>query len=809
MPRRTKLFQHWVAVLTLGTTLTVGALSLIRAIGTIGDPFAGFFFGPNLLVAIGQRAEWPGIQNGLRSMDRVIAVDGAPIPSGFDLQERVARHQAGETLIYRIERKGEVWDVGVPIAKYSLNDFLVVFLAPFLMGLLFVSFGGILYFTQPSARGSLVYLLLCCLIGVFCMAVYEAYTTFAFFRLILLYPFIGALLVHLLALFPESPVTRQRVRFLVIAVYLLATVLVGSRELFLAGARESALLSKISSSYVLIVLFTSLLLLVRAYFRSKNQAARDKIKVIGIGLLIASSVVAAWSLNFLLVAKSFYLDEGILLGAVFPLFMSYAVLKKNVFELDRVIRLSLSYGVAAAVVLVLYLAVMGMVRDLIAPRETYSRYFGLFFVILAGLGALLFNRLRRGVNDLVRRLLFRSRFDLVKALSELDRSLVSGLSASQLAERVTERLAGVLKLERTAALFPSGHTAGRAIVRSSQWPDPPKLEKWLPLLESEGLFEKLRKDARPLQISGIEEGTSGPFGRSVATLQANKIKVVVPCVSSGRLFGLLLLGDKESRDRWEADELRLLEPIGVRMGIVLENAELTAEADRQARLAALGQMATVLIHDIKNPLSTIKISAGTIKKRFREGDHAFELTTFVEEEVDRMDRTIQGILTYARPMGLSLRDCSINALVSKVAERVSPSFGKAGVGLNVETASEESRFEADEALLGRAVENLLVNALEATPRGGTVTIRAAFEGKGNGYARLTVVVEDTGKGMDALTREQVFKPFFTTKTTGTGLGLAIVKQIVTEHGGEIELESRPGTGTRFTLSFPIPEERTN
>ncbi|MFH1262160.1 MAG: ATP-binding protein [Pseudomonadota bacterium] len=800
MQRRTRLIQHFVAILTLCATLMVGGLSLFRAIGTIGSPFAGFFFGPNLLVGIGQRAEWPGIQAGLRSLDKITAVDGVPISTGVELLERVGKNRPGETFTYRIERRGVVQEIGAPITRYTLNDFLIVCLAPFLMGLLFVTFGGILYFTQPSARGSLTYLFLCCLIGIFCMAVYEAYTSFAFFRVILLYPLIGALLVHLFALFPESPSVRTRVRVAVTGVYLVAFALVAAREIFFKDSVISALLSRLSSTYVLIVLSTSLYLLVRAYFRAKSQAARDKIKVIGIGLVLASSFVAAWSLNFVLLAKSFALDEGVLLGSFFPVFMTYAVLRKNVFELDRVIRLSLSYGVAAAVVLVLYLAVIGGVRELIGPGDAFGRSFSWFFVVLAGVGALLFNRLRRGVNDLVRRLLFRSRFDLGTALTELDRSLVAGLPAAQLAEQVTERLVELLKLQRTAVLCPSMHIASRAVVRAARWNDPPAMEKWLPLFEGEGVLDRLQEKPTPVKVGTLGEERPERYRQSVATLQSNGIEVLVPCISSGKLFGVLLLGAKESRDRWEADELLLLEPIGVRMGIVLENAELAVAADRQARLAAVGQMASVLIHDIKNPLSTIRISAGTIKRRFREGDHAYELVTFVEEEVDRMDRTIQGILTYAKPMGLSLRDCSMNTLVAKVVERVAPSFEKNEVRLVFMRSEKEPVFQGDETLLGRAVENLLVNAMEATPRGGTVTVRVGFEG--NGRDRLAVIVEDTGRGMDATIREQVFKPFFTTKSTGTGLGLAIVKQIVSEHGGEIELESRPGSGTRFTLEFP-------
>src|SRR5262249_52728140 len=143
----------------------------------------------------------------------------------------------------------------------------------------------------------------------------------------------------------------------------------------------SVFLSRLSSSYVLLVLASNAFLLVRSYFVVPNQAIKDRIKVIGIGIIMATSVIALWSLNFLLISESFYLDEGILLASVFSLFMAYAILRKNVFDLDHVIRQTLSYGVAGFVVLSLYLVVIGGIREWLLSA-TLAPYASWVFVLL-------------------------------------------------------------------------------------------------------------------------------------------------------------------------------------------------------------------------------------------------------------------------------------------------------------------------------------------------------------------------------------------------------------------------------------------
>ena len=211
-------------------------------------------------------------------------------------------------------------------------------------------------------------------------------------------------------------------------------------------------------------------------------------------------------------------------------------------------------------------------------------------------------------------------------------------------------------------------------------------------------------------------------------------------------------------------------------------------------------MASILIHDIKNPLSTIRISAGSLKKRFKTDDPSFELATFIEEEVVRMNRAVHEILTYAKPVGVRLQPTSIHEVLRKLAARMEPALSARGMRLILKLCAQESSVEADVDRLERALENLVVNAMEASTGPSEIHLRTERLEEG-GKLQMRISVQDYGRGMDPATRDQVFKPFFTTKPSGTGLGLAIVRQVADEHGAKIEMESQKGFGTRFDLTF--------
>jgi len=223
--------------------------------------------------------------------------------------------------------------------------------------------------------------------------------------------------------------------------------------------------------------------------------------------------------------------------------------------------------------------------------------------------------------------------------------------------------------------------------------------------------------------------------------------------------------------------------------------EAEAAMRRSERLAALGQMMAGLAHELRNPLGTMRASAEVLlKKVSAENEVARELAGFIASEVDRTNSLVTRFLDFARPLQLR-RDAAdlteiIDAAVAEL-ERREPRFE---VAVYKNYSPDVPPLPVDRELMQRVIYNLLLNAAEATPAGGAITVKTRPADGG-----VEIAVIDRGSGIDPAHRENIFNPFFTTKANGVGMGLAIVSKIVSEHGGTLAVESEPGQGSVFRI----------
>ncbi|MGO9261880.1 MAG: two-component system sensor histidine kinase NtrB [Bryobacteraceae bacterium] len=218
---------------------------------------------------------------------------------------------------------------------------------------------------------------------------------------------------------------------------------------------------------------------------------------------------------------------------------------------------------------------------------------------------------------------------------------------------------------------------------------------------------------------------------------------------------------------------------------------------RSDRLAALGQLSAGLAHELRNPLGTIKVSSEMLGRSVgAENEVAREVAGFIATEVDRCNSLITRFLQFARPLQLQLEDADLAQVLDRAivaVEREVP-----GIAVYKNYAPEIPPFPVDAELLERVFYNLVLNAVQASPPKGAVTVKTRAAG---GTAEIAVI--DRGAGIDPRQLDTIFNPFFTTKPAGVGLGLAIVSKIVDEHGGKITVESELGKGSVFRVLLPI------
>jgi two-component system NtrC family sensor kinase len=227
---------------------------------------------------------------------------------------------------------------------------------------------------------------------------------------------------------------------------------------------------------------------------------------------------------------------------------------------------------------------------------------------------------------------------------------------------------------------------------------------------------------------------------------------------------------------------------------------------RSERLATVGRMAAQITHEVRNPLASIGLYAELLGDEIADrGDEPKRLVSSIISEVDRLTEITETYLRFARLPRPKLEREDLGAIVTGVLEFARAELSQAGIALEIDVAAGLPDVAADEAQLRQALLNLVRNAREAmstsTSQSGRGRLRVSVAASGNDGAEVAVGVADSGPGIPPEYLGQIFDPFFSTKERGTGLGLALVQQIVVEHGGRVDVNSGPETGTTFTLTF--------
>ena len=222
---------------------------------------------------------------------------------------------------------------------------------------------------------------------------------------------------------------------------------------------------------------------------------------------------------------------------------------------------------------------------------------------------------------------------------------------------------------------------------------------------------------------------------------------------------------------------------------------------RSDRLAALGQLSAGLAHELRNPLGTIKTSAEMLLKNVAaDNDVAKEMAGFISTEVDRTNSLVTRFLDFARPLAVRLEKTDLHQVIDQAVSDVEKHQPPFDVAIYKNYSLDIPPFFLDGELMERVIYNLLLNAAQASPRRGSITVKTR---QVDGMVEIVVI--DRGAGIDLKHIENIFNPFYTTKSNGVGLGLAIVSKIVDEHGGTISVESAPGEGSVFRVALPFRE----
>jgi len=519
-------------------------------------------------------------------------------------------------------------------------------------------------------------------------------------------------------------------------------------------------------AYVLgLIAVTELLIARRSSNRSEKIIMRTlAASFIGVGVVIFAALAAGVGEGTI---AGVYLKTLANLGSLLPsVLLAYYIYRYRYLEI--IIEESLVVLTFATAVLTVYVFGIRTIGDWATRR--YAVKPGLVESLLI-LALALFAAPFRGW--LARR--FQKLFERETALYKQIVSRIGSYAGQykdlvNLLDFVEERTTEVLALRSLKIFVTDGQTAEPWVEqvleksRATDW-DPIEDD---PVLEDQGfkIAYPMRREEKVAGLLAIDavSGSLTPDVRSVIATLADQVAIAI-------------------------DDSRLME----------ENVRLERELAERERLAALGRMAATVAHEIKNPLSAIKSIAQVMREDENLNHEYSRDLSLIVGETDRLSQSVTQLLSFARRETPVEQPLSTSELLKSVVQLFQANAREEGIELDYKVRSDAQLSGKTVSVLRDALSNLLLNALQATEAGGKVIVSAVVED-----TQLLISVEDTGPGVAAELREQIWEPFFTTRQRGTGLGLAIVRKRVQEIGGSASLAStRNGSGALFQLRVPI------
>ncbi len=293
--------------------------------------------------------------------------------------------------------------------------------------------------------------------------------------------------------------------------------------------------------------------------------------------------------------------------------------------------------------------------------------------------------------------------------------------------------------------------------------------------------------------------------------------VCVPLISRNKAMGALQVLNKKSKKRFSLDDLKLLTGIAQQIAVAMENAnlyqrlekefqraseELSATQERlirTQRLGVLGNLVQGVAHEIRNPIMTIGGFAQRIKRILKEDRKLQKYIDIILDETARLENLVKQVREFAMVQSASLSMDDLGKVIDEVIIKFEPLAIKQAVRLVTDIDGATPLIEMDSSQLVTALSNIMENALESMPEGGTLALEVNRENN-----HILITVRDTGKGMAPEQLDTVYDPFVTSKISGAGLGLTMVHRIITNHHGEIKISSQFEKGTIVTFRLPVP-----
>lgn len=553
--------------------------------------------------------------------------------------------------------------------------------------------------------------------------------------------------------------------------------------------------------------------LLHRYREMESSFRRNRTLLVIFGVVVSLLGGAVDFIRFILGWQWLY-PLGIPSNAIFALALGVAIIRYRLMDVGVLVKRVLLYLLTSLALAPVVLVGLSVAERLLPGQhlEGNLRY----SIILLGALAIalpLLRKLEYGLD----RLMFQHRHGVRNALIALGKELASILEVRILGQRLTESL--VTRIPLTHASLKLYDPAADAFVRDA-WASAGAIDlPEIAIPARSGLALWLQATGRTLVLeeAGFQPQLDPGILDAVRELERHRASMLIPLRLDGQLSGILVLGEKLSGGIFEQEEIELLEMLVGETAVALRNARLYEELRNQmeelrrtqqqlvqsAKLAAIGELAANVAHEINSPLTSILGYAGLLVNQTPPDAPAHSKLSVIVSETNRARKITHDLLHFARRREPRREPLNVHDLVLRSLALLRGKIADAGVVVETVFDSSLPPIWADGDQLTQVFMNVVANAVDAMPEGGRLVARA--EARDGGAPHVAVSFQDTGLGIHPDQLARIFEPFYTTKPErqGTGLGLSVSLGIVKNHGGRLEVESEPGKGTTLVVLLPL------
>lgn len=396
--------------------------------------------------------------------------------------------------------------------------------------------------------------------------------------------------------------------------------------------------------------------------------------------------------------------------------------------------------------------------------------------------------------------------DQLGTLVDMGQVIISEDDQASVLQRITRDACKLMKA-RMSSLMLLDETGEELILKAWHGASAAYIKK--PNLRvEESLVGVVVNRLKPLAILNVQENQR--FQHTELARREHLISLLaVPLIFQAKPLGVLCVYTDDMH-RFSNEEIRLLSAMAGLSSVAIAKSQLLqrvvqVEESLKAteRLSALGWLAAEIAHEIRNPLTVVQMVFHSMMQELKlEGGHARD-AALIEMKMNHMNKILDQVLTFARSSEPAMEDLDVASMLDDILILIRHKLAEQKVEIRKQIPEEPLLMKGDRSQLEQAVLNLVLNACQAMPGGGILTLSAGLKIKGK--KKLIVIgVKDTGEGMSKRRQDELFQPFLTYRKGGTGLGLALVNKTVQNHNGQISVKSKLKKGTAFMLSFPAP-----